>query len=1384
MIGRCLFFLLAAWTVLCGGTGEPTGLSDLLAPGHGLLDRDGDGYPETISLCIIVPDAPTVHELAAASDIAARVNFESLAVDFSLVRTESEWAAHPSGFPVFIGSNLKGTRKPAGGLPLPPSPAGEEGRVFLVMREGRKGVAVEAGSGKALLETVRAFFLRWPYLWDIWGREEGDTFASIQEDILAYFREQGLSEIAVSIPSVLYAFPSSESPRDPIRRLRFSRGQIKELSVFLDFPSLKERDRAAEALHRLRKHHRRGERTDILSYPGCAEITFLLSHRGRGVSVSLSRMGYPKRMLTPTYKARSRPPTSGKSFDLLSLFTARGFFADGDGDRILDDLESQVIVPAGGPVAGLPLLTSRLMLHTAGASFPVVRLDEEVEASESLKAPILVGRTNRFFRKLVEEGKLKEGILHPEWGRIQVVAGALDKSDTLVVWGGGEKGLRKTLSYLSRTFPYFAAFGEGNPGLEDLSHALDDLLEGGRGGAEAYFWDRLLDFVSDKKEKILSSLDARIYLPRKNRRFTDHVRRYLEENVKSRELSVRSFALREGKKVFEEEKVFPWEGDEALALIRENLPSPGPAQPLLRISVGVSESPEVRKNLKEKIQALLTARGWSGGEVEVLSAYKQGFFWILEKVIPALEPLKPFRLLVRFAEKRDDFSRLKRFYSEPTRWLQELYPVDEIIAARTEIPLERIAFEAKEEGNPVYEVLAYDEGGELLLRDAFSPRTREATYLSLLPEWGTVEVSTGWVTVESGGRTILDTLLPSDLERFWTYYQEEVLRKVYDSILKKTGNRPTFRKQPYFKRLQVEMWFSEPDFPLGLDEEIVSSLEAVHDELYFDTLDFLRGITEVELEEEEIPEDTSRYSAPGNVLPLVHPSLEGKAGRVKVLFEDFQASSPKMVLEWAEEGGRKKEKTFAFPKLKPKSRRFPALVYNGAEERVENLSVELEMEKEKDYLDLVTVFASRRRLEEQHVLRSPFRFPRLHTVTLHIEHGEWEKEEVLTVEPPEDDKSSPFPPKSEADLPVPTDRILSPRMCLELAGLLGKHGLIRSYIAGKSYEGRRIPVLEAFTPMDPYVSLARLITFKPTLFMSGRQHANEVSATNYILKFAELLATDPAYKEFAKKLNVVLHPMENPDGAELAYELQKITPRHSLHAGRYSALGIDVGTQVKASRPLLPEARIRKNLEQRWMPDIYLNLHGYPSHEWVQPFSGYSPYLFRDYWIPRGWFAYFRALTLPLHPEWKEAGEQLKRCIIHELNRDPRIKESNRKFYDRYFRWAARWQPHMDYLEETSGVNLYARRRSSQEARLTPRRRLTYVEETPELMDETARGEWLDFLCTQGLAYLRAHASYLLEAAFPSARIEEENRDRVRIQFFRSRPGKLRTASQHDLPHD
>ena len=175
------------------------------------------------------------------------------------------------------------------------------------------------------------------------------------------------------------------------------------------------------------------------------------------------------------------------------------------------------------------------------------------------------------------------------------------------------------------------------------------------------------------------------------------------------------------------------------------------------------------------------------------------------------------------------------------------------------------------------------------------------------------------------------------------------------------------------------------------------------------------------------------------------------------------------------------------------------------------------------------------------------------------------------------------------------DHVISPAESEITSHSLGTLPNVTTYVGGHSYQGRPVSVMEIKLPMEAeLVSQAKLNTWKPVLSIVGRQHANEVSSTSHILRFAELMATDPQYGDYLKKMNLVLQPVVNPDGAQLAFELQKLTPTHCLHAGRYSALGPDVPGQVNNPDTLLTEALVMRDVSERWVADIRLNPHGYP----------------------------------------------------------------------------------------------------------------------------------------------------------------------------------------------
>ena len=175
----------------------------------------------------------------------------------------------------------------------------------------------------------------------------------------------------------------------------------------------------------------------------------------------------------------------------------------------------------------------------------------------------------------------------------------------------------------------------------------------------------------------------------------------------------------------------------------------------------------------------------------------------------------------------------------------------------------------------IYTVEATDAAGKVVYRAAFSPKTVEREYLDKFPGWSRVDRHDGLaVGVGRRRQSAVDQRIATDPERFWDYYQSKVLPRIYDYVMKVTDNRPLPDKQPFHRDLDIEVWMSEPDFRIGVDEELMSSLEALHEDLYFVTLDFFDALGRTTTRR--------RLAAPGKIFPIIHPDRPGKPGEVKV----------------------------------------------------------------------------------------------------------------------------------------------------------------------------------------------------------------------------------------------------------------------------------------------------------------------------------------------------------------------------------------------------------------------------------------------------------------------------------------------------------------------
>src|SRR5262245_13496603 len=113
------------FVVLAGAVGRTApadtaaaSLSEFFAPGVVFQDRNGDGAIDFVDARVVLGEQPSPAELAAAADVAARLGFETSAMDIPVVRLKPDTAYAPdapngarrlqpneeSGATIFIGA--------------------------------------------------------------------------------------------------------------------------------------------------------------------------------------------------------------------------------------------------------------------------------------------------------------------------------------------------------------------------------------------------------------------------------------------------------------------------------------------------------------------------------------------------------------------------------------------------------------------------------------------------------------------------------------------------------------------------------------------------------------------------------------------------------------------------------------------------------------------------------------------------------------------------------------------------------------------------------------------------------------------------------------------------------------------------------------------------------------------------------------------------------------------------------------------------------------------------------------------------------------------------------------------------------------------------------
>ena len=1365
---------------------ETSGLEAVFSPGRILQDRNGDEVIDFVNAAIVVGESPTVSDIAAAADIAARLGYETMAMDIPLASMEES-----SGPAILVGSaaltraGVAATEVGLAGL------KSGEGIITLLTANGREWLVIAGADEAGTRAAAEVLAGRLPYVWD----PEGATLEKVVEELRAFLTAQEISVSAVQVPAV---------------HVKAGEETLKKLVVMAKLGSATDVGKAESELRALAR--RRADERAPLSYAGARVLRVVLSAPGtQTVEVEVPRGEMvPTRGPTPP-----RPGSEAKiDLDLSNFYTLDGFLGDSNEDLIADRVDV-LLSPSGEGTEGTVDLAARIGLESAGISIPIARDSEAIEKPEEQPTLVLIGTDHPLVQQLVQEGKLQLPPLEVGQGLIQVVPKAFGDKSAVVITGGDGAGVTRALQQVAERFPNVWERGKDRTTIDGVEEDARRFLSGrspaGQAATALYKLDRLVRELSGKD---LESAHVVVSVEKPADGFEQVVRERAEAlRADSLEVTIDNRDVEKAAIIFEEEFEVASEVTEFWGILRsEVLPGVKKGQPVV-VEVRLSEPPEIRAKIEGQARAELIVAGAAevGTEVTVLSAYKQGYSWLYDVVRPALEGQTIDHLTIRFAESGPPPEWKQQAMYTPSRWLLELFPIDETLARELNLDVNQIGFEMMPIGAPTYEAVATAPDGTEILRSTFEPKYVVRPFFDRFPDYEKVRVTTGWITARVGSETIVDRRIVTDVERFWDHYQEKTLPSVYEYVMDITGGKPRAADAPHFGKLVVDLTLSEPNYLLDVDREIIASMEAMHEEIYFHTLHFFDVLGRFTRGE--------ALNYIGRVIPIMRPKGDGKPGQAKISFSGFRTNRPAVVVEYTERGGRRGEARLDVSKIKIKKPRALAALVRAGQPGLERLDLRVKVDTETDERDELVKRERAEQVDEQILSAEQVgailaNLERLRGAGLYREALAYHDVGVLTiaagwehkVDPANEalislDRSGtpePFPEISSV-LPsgyryeggpiVQWDTPIPPGEAAELLAKLSTFDEANVYKLGESYLGTDIWAMDLMPPIEAsHWSHAKATTLKPTIVYSGRQDANEVSSTSHLLKLSEMLLTEPEFRKKLDRVNVVVHPITNPGGAQLAYDLYKITPDYMLHAGYLGPLGVSLVTRWD-SDPIYPESKHRVQLWRTWLPDIFLNPHGYPSHEWVQLFSEYAAWVrnrateSRDWWGTRGWFVpSFNYLDDPKYPRHKEAAFQIRERITEYINAAPDVRALNQRNYDRYRRYGFAHDQENFKLDFTNDVLIYSAikgweadpgtRDTVGDNFMVRNPKVTIFYGATEAPDETAYGDWMTLVATAGLQWDKANLDHLVEGDHAVERSAKTFFGGVSLSMLRPRPPK------------
>ncbi|HMD37309.1 MAG TPA: hypothetical protein VKH42_20175, partial [Vicinamibacterales bacterium] len=684
-----------------------------------------------------------------------------------------------------------------------------------------------------------------------------------------------------------------------------------------------------------------------LSYANVRNVRIRLRASGSGgATIDLPAIPAPTVAASqPT--ARRAGGGAKENFDLSSFYANDGALADSDNNLIPDRVD--VLLSADGDgTAGVVDLAARLGLEATGVSIPIAKPAKAITAPDSEPILVLIGTSHPVVETLIKNNKWERPPLQPGEGLIQLVKKAFGEKSALIVTGGGADGVDRAVRQLAERFPHLWARGKDRTTLDDVEEEVRKFVSGRSPAGQAAMALYKLGKLSQQLQgKDLTSARVRVFVEKADENLASYISRQANQDIHAGSVTVdvQNLDVQKGRPLSTDEFEVSSEVDEFWTKLRAKVMPAVKKRPGVTVEARLSEPPEVRTRiaLESKRELVRAGADEKTTSVTVLSAYKQGYSWLYDVVRPALMGKAVDAITIRFAEIGPPEGWKQQGMFAPTRWLLELYPIDEILAKELNVDLKRIRFEMRPIGSPAYEVIATAAGGAELLRRTFDPKFVERAFFDRFPDYEHVRVTTGWIKADVAGRTVADERIATDPERFWDHFQSKTLPALYDHVMALGKGKPRAEDAPFFGELTVDVTLSEPEYRLPVDQEQISSMEALHEEIYFNTLHFF-----------DVMGRFTRGAAlayPGRVIPMVHPKADGKAGHAKISITGFDAPRPSVVVEYVERGGRRGEARLDIPKIAVDRPQTLAATVRAGRAGIERLDLRLKVDTEKDERD-------------------------------------------------------------------------------------------------------------------------------------------------------------------------------------------------------------------------------------------------------------------------------------------------------------------------------------------------------------------------------------------------------------------------------------------------